>query len=221
MDDQRRTGFRYSDLHVGMAFRSPGRTITDADLVGFAGLTGDHSELHTSDVYAKNSQFGRRVAHGMLGLAYAHGLMWARTGELRETAVAFLGISDWRFIEPIFVGDTIFVNYQISELRDSTFYAKLMFDAQEVDARPSDAIALAVRFGSPIFVAEKVMDEAGFLPDAEEPEGGEAASPAKGKEGKPNKLETLRAALKEAVEREDYEKAAQLRDEIRNIEQRH
>jgi len=109
----------------------------------------------------------------------------------------------------------------ISELRDSTFYAKLMFDAQEVDARPSDAIALAVRFGSPIFVAEKVMDEAGFLPDAEEPEGGEAASPAKGKEGKPNKLETLRAALKEAVEREDYEKAAQLRDEIRNIEQRH
>ena len=54
-------------------------------LVAFAGLTGDYSELHTSDVYAKSSQFGRRVAHGMLGLAYAHGLMWARTGELRET----------------------------------------------------------------------------------------------------------------------------------------
>jgi acyl dehydratase len=128
MADQRRTGFRYSDLHVGMAFRSPGRTITDADLVGFAGLTGDYSELHTSDVYARNSQFGRRVAHGMLGLAYAHGLMWARTGELRETAVAFLGISDWKFIEPIFVGDTIFVNYRISELRDSK-------------SRPTQAIA--------------------------------------------------------------------------------
>ncbi len=119
MSDQRRSGLRYSDLHVGMAFRSPGRTITDADLVGFSGLTGDFSELHTSDVYARHSQFGRRVAHGLLGLTYAHGLMWPRTSELRETAIAFLGISDWKFIEPIFVGDTIFVNYRISELRDS------------------------------------------------------------------------------------------------------
>jgi acyl dehydratase len=117
--DGRRTSYRYVDLHVGMAFRSPGRTITDADLVGFAGLTGDYSELHTSEVYAKNSQFGRRVAHGLLGLAYAHGLMWARTGELRETAVAFLGINEWKFLGPIFVGDTIFVKYKISELRDS------------------------------------------------------------------------------------------------------
>jgi len=127
--DERRTGYRYADLHVGMAFRSPGRTITDADLVGFAGLTGDFSELHTSDVYAKNSQFGRKVAHGLLGLAYAHGLMWARTGELRETAVAFLGINEWKFLEPIFVGDTIFVNYRISELRDSK-------------SRPTQAIAV-------------------------------------------------------------------------------
>ena len=129
MVDERRTGYRYADLHVGMAFRSPGRTITDADLVGFAGLTGDYSELHTSEVYAKNSQFGRRVAHGLLGLAYAHGLMWARTGELRETAVAFLGINEWKFLGPIFVGETIFVNYQISELRDSK-------------SRPTQAIAV-------------------------------------------------------------------------------
>ena len=119
MEHQSKTGYRFADLHVGMTFRSPGRTITDADLVGFSGLTGDYSELHTSDVYAKNSQFGRRVAHGMMGLAYAHGLMWPRTGELRETAIAFLGISDWKFVGPIFVGDTIFVNYEISELRDS------------------------------------------------------------------------------------------------------
>jgi len=119
MGHSSRRGFSYGDLHVGMSFRSPGRTITDADLVAFAGLTGDYSELHTSDVYARNSQFGRRVAHGMLGLAYAHGLMWARTGELRDMAVAFLGISDWRFVGPIFVGDTIFVDYRIAELRDS------------------------------------------------------------------------------------------------------
>ena len=119
MSDERKFGYSYADLHVGMSFRSPGRTITDADVVAFAGLTGDYSELHTSDVYAKSSQFGRRVAHGMLGLAYAHGLMWPRTGELRETAVAFLGIADWRFVGPIFIGDTIFVNYRLAELRDS------------------------------------------------------------------------------------------------------
>ena len=119
MGHERGHGYAYADLSVGMAFRSPGRTITDADLVAFAGLTGDYSELHTSDVYAQNSAFGRRVAHGMLGLAYAHGLMWARTGELRDTAIAFLGIGDWRFVAPIFVGDTIFVDYRIAELRDS------------------------------------------------------------------------------------------------------
>ena len=114
-----RQGLLYEDLYVGMAFRSPGRTITDADVIGFAGLTGDYSEVHTSDVYAKASQFGRRIAHGMLGLAYAHGLMWPRTELLRATAIAFLGISDWRFVGPIFIGDTIFVNYAVAEMRDS------------------------------------------------------------------------------------------------------
>ncbi len=136
MADERRTGYRYEDLYVGMQFRSPGRTITDADLMAFAGLTGDFSELHTSDVYAKASQFGRRVAHGMLGLAYAHGLMWARTGELRETAIAFLGINEWKFVGPIFIGDTIFVNYQLASLRESRSrptQAIASFDVQVVD----------------------------------------------------------------------------------------
>ena len=136
MADERHTGYRYEDLYVGMQFRSPGRTITDADLMAFAGLTGDFSELHTSDVYAKASQFGRRVAHGMLGLAYAHGLMWARTGELRETAIAFLGINEWKFVGPIFIGDTIFVNYQLASLRESRSrptQAIASFDVQVVD----------------------------------------------------------------------------------------
>ena len=136
MTNERRLGYTYADLHVGMAFRSPGRTITDADIVSFAGLTGDYSELHTSEVYGRASEFGRRIAHGMLGLAYAHGLMWARTGELRETAIAFLGISDWKFVAPIFIGDTIFVNYRLAELRDSKTrptQAIATFDVELVD----------------------------------------------------------------------------------------
>lgn len=136
MGGQAKLGYTYDDLYVGMTFRSPGRTITDADLVGFSGLTGDYSELHTSDVYAAASQFGRRVAQGMLGLAYAHGLMWARTGELRETAIAFLGIQDWRFVGPIYIGDTLFVNYRLAELRDSKSkptQAIATFDVELVD----------------------------------------------------------------------------------------
>src|SRR4051812_26072527 len=152
MKDRSRLGYRYEDLFVGMRFRSPGRTILDADLIGFAGLTGDYSELHTSDVYAKASQFGRRVAHGMLGLAYAHGLMWARTGELRATAVAFLGINDWQFVGPIFVGDTIFVNYRIAELRDSkskpsqaiaTFDVEVVNQGEEVVQRGRKALLVS------------------------------------------------------------------------------
>jgi bifunctional DNase/RNase len=110
----------------------------------------------------------------------------------------------------------------ISELRDGTFYAKLSLDSQEIDARPSDAIALAVRFGVPIYVSDKVMDEAAFLPEAEESETPDAGgNPPKGKEVKLTKMEALRAQLKDSIEREDYERAAQLRDEIRKLEQRH
>ena len=65
----------------------------------------------------------------------------------------------------------------INELRDGTFYAKINLDSQEVDSRPSDAIALAVRYGVPIFVADEVMDEAAFLPEAENPESTEGEKP--------------------------------------------
>jgi bifunctional DNase/RNase len=116
--------------------------------------------------------------------------------------------------------DTELTEITISELKDGTFFAMLNFDNQEIDARPSDAIALAVRFGVPIFVAEKVMSEAAFLPETEDQERG-SSSPAKGGEVSLTKLEALRAQLNEAVEREDYERAAKLRDEIRKMEQQH
>lgn len=104
----------------------------------------------------------------------------------------------------------------ISDLRDGTFYAKITLDSQEIDARPSDAIALAVRFGVPIFVSDKVMEEAAFYPESEEREF--SGAHAKEKPQKLTKLEALRAQLQEAIEREDYEKAAKLRDEIRKLE---
>ena len=109
----------WEDLRVGLQFTSPTRTITEADVTMFAGLTGDYSELHTSEEFAAQTQYGRRVAHGLLGLSFAHGLMWPRTGAFRDIAIAFLGLSDWRFRGPIFLGDTVHVEYGVAEVRDS------------------------------------------------------------------------------------------------------
>jgi bifunctional DNase/RNase len=106
----------------------------------------------------------------------------------------------------------------INELRDGTFYARLSLDSQEIDSRPSDAIALAVRFGVPIFVADKVMDEAAFIPENEQtdmPPLSASASTDDAPKPKLSKLEQLRKQLNEAISKEDYEKAARLRDEIR------
>lgn len=107
----------------------------------------------------------------------------------------------------------------INELRDGTFYARINLDSQEIDSRPSDAIAIAVRYGVPIFVSDKVMEEASFIPENEDTdkttpgtEGEKEKSPVK-----MTKLEQLQHQLNEAIAKEDYEKAARLRDEIRKL----
>jgi hypothetical protein len=114
----------------------------------------------------------------------------------------------------------------IDDLRDGTFYAKLNIDSQQIDSRPSDAIALAVRYGAHIFVASAVMDEASFVPEEEDEEQqpeaqpGMTVKPKPEPKLKPSQLEQLHAQLKEAIEKENYEKAAALRDQIRKLEMR-
>jgi uncharacterized protein len=115
----------------------------------------------------------------------------------------------------------------IDDLREGTFYAKLNLDNQMIDSRPSDAIALAVRYGVHIYVAASVMDEAGFVPPEEEGDGEESnaklfkASDQQAPGGqKMTRLEQLNKQLSEAIEKENYEKAASLRDEIRKLELR-
>jgi bifunctional DNase/RNase len=106
----------------------------------------------------------------------------------------------------------------INELRDGTFYARLILDSLEIDSRPSDAIALAVRFGVPIFVSDRVMEEAAFLPESEE-EASTKQDPSKETRApRENRLEMLQAQLKEAIQNEDYEIAATLRDEIKKLQ---
>lgn len=117
----------------------------------------------------------------------------------------------------------------IDELRDGTFYAKLNLDNQQIDSRPSDAIALAVRYGVQIYVATSVMDEAAFVPEEEDEEQqqnpparqqAKQKPPEKQPVTKQSKLEQLHQQLKEAIEKENYERAAMLRDEIRKLEMR-
>jgi bifunctional DNase/RNase len=110
----------------------------------------------------------------------------------------------------------------INELRDGTFYAKLtiegLSDTQEIDSRPSDAIALAVRYGAPIFVGEEVLNEAGVVSEDEDEVVEEAVKEEATEIKKPlSKLEQLQSSLKDAIEKEDYEKAAKLRDDIRKL----
>ncbi|MEO6695048.1 MAG: bifunctional nuclease family protein [Ignavibacteria bacterium] len=128
----------------------------------------------------------------------------------------------------------------INELKDSTFFAKIKFDSssvEEMDARPSDAIAVALKFSAPIYVNTEIMDEVGFIPDYDEQvlpkQDGEyedsaaevsqeniKAKPVETKNlsNKEKKLLQLKNELEEAITKEDYEKAVQLRDEIKKME---
>lgn len=130
----------------------------------------------------------------------------------------------------------------INELRDSTFYAKIKLDTDdidEIDARPSDAIALSLKFNAPIYVAKDVMDEIGFIPKIEDDDedlsdiDGLDFTGADDKEteeenaeiedlldnlGKEEQLKKLNHALEDAVNNEEFEKAAELRDQIKNLE---
>ena len=108
----------------------------------------------------------------------------------------------------------------ITELKEGTFYARISLEERledDIDARPSDAIALAVRFGAPIFVAPPVLDEAGFVPEKEDDAGTlSTAEPAI--QTQEQKLEQLQNKLADAVSKEDYEEAARIRDELRRLQ---
>lgn len=114
----------------------------------------------------------------------------------------------------------------VDELRENTFYAKIIIEVsgltQEIDARPSDAIALAVRAQAPIFIADSVLEAAAFVPSDETEElDMPNLTPSTEKSNKPltkeAKLAALQSKLREAIESEEYERAAKLRDEIRNL----
>ena len=107
------------DFQQRPKFRSAGRTISEADLVQFAGMTGDYSPVHTDEEHCKSTAFGTRIGHGLLGLSVAQGLMW-RTGYTAGTGIASVAWQSWDFVAPIHIGDTVHVEWEIVEARPSS-----------------------------------------------------------------------------------------------------
>ena len=101
MGDPRRF---FDDIEIGEEYESPGRTVTETDIVLFAGLSGDYNVLHTDAEFMKSSIFGERIAHGLLGLAIQAGLFTRATPAY--ATLAFVGLR-WKFKGPIKIGDTI------------------------------------------------------------------------------------------------------------------
>ena len=109
----------WQDFEAGEVFESPARTVTEADIVNFTGLSWDVNPLHTDEESARSGPFGRRIAHGALGVAVATGLL-AQLGHLQGTALAMLGIDEWRFRQPFFAGDTVHIRITIESVRASS-----------------------------------------------------------------------------------------------------
>lgn len=106
----------FEDLPVGHTFETPARTVTEADVVAFSGLSWDVHALHTDAEHARTTPFGTRIAHGALVLSMAVGLR-ARTGHFDDTLLAFLEIRSWQFQSPVRIGDTIRVRNEVTEAR--------------------------------------------------------------------------------------------------------
>jgi acyl dehydratase len=113
MMDERRY---FDEIQVGEEYESPGRTVTEGDIVLFAGISGDYNTLHTDAEFMKQSIFGERIAHGLLGLAIQAGLFTRATRAY--ATLAFVGLR-WKFKGPIRIGDTIRLRATVSAKRET------------------------------------------------------------------------------------------------------
>lgn len=127
-------GWYYDDFKIGDEIATAGRTVTEADIINFAGLTGDWNPLHTDAEFAKNSLFKKRVAHGAFTFAIMTGLL-VRTGIIEETIYAFYGIDKLRLTKPVFIGDTLKVIAKVAEKEDKGNAGLVMLDSKVVNQR--------------------------------------------------------------------------------------
>jgi len=108
----------YEDLAVGEEYESPGRTITETDIVNFAALSGDWSAVHSDEEYCKNSPYKTRIAHGLLGLALTEGLKQRIPDFVNVRYMASL-YWNYKFSGPILIGDTLRVRVKVASKRET------------------------------------------------------------------------------------------------------
>ncbi|HEX3147805.1 MAG TPA: MaoC/PaaZ C-terminal domain-containing protein [Gemmataceae bacterium] len=102
----------FDDVEIGQEWESSGRTITEADVVNFAGVSGDFNPIHMDHEFAKTTPFRRPIAHGLLVFAVGSGL-GVSCPSMRT--MAFLQVREWNFKEPLFIGDTIKLRSRVLE----------------------------------------------------------------------------------------------------------
>jgi len=122
------------DFEVGMTFETPMRTVTEADVVAFAGVSGDFNPLHTDEEFAKNGPFGRRIGHGVLTLAILTGL-WDRLGFLTGSVDAFYGIDKLRFTRPVFFGDSLRATVRVVDKKERETNGMIVFSNEVINQR--------------------------------------------------------------------------------------
>ncbi len=113
---QRSTGLYFEEFELGDSVVSPGRTITEADIVQFAMLSGDWNQIHTDAEYSKEQMTGERIAHGLLVLSAATGLA-TRLGFMEDTVIAFMSL-EWEFRQVVKIGDTIRVKATVADKKE-------------------------------------------------------------------------------------------------------
>ncbi len=106
----------FEEYEIGQRWVTPGRTVTEADVVNFAGLSADFFPLHVDKEYAATTRFGQRIAHGFLVMSMATGMVPADY----EKVEALYGIDKMRFLRPVFIGDTIHVEMEVIGLKERT-----------------------------------------------------------------------------------------------------
>ncbi len=108
----------WDDFEPGAEWATQGRTVTEADVVAFACLSGDFNPLHVDAEFARGTPFGERIAHGLLGLSIGSGLT-SRLGIIEGTTIAFLGL-EWAFKGVVRLGDTITVRLRVEDKRETS-----------------------------------------------------------------------------------------------------
>lgn len=138
----------FEDWTLGERLSTHGRTVTEADIVNFAGITGDINPLHLDAVYAAGTRYGQRLPHGQLLFVLALGLAERVIAPLfHDSIVAFAGVDRLRFIRPVFIGDTIRLERRVHALepRDAAT-GMLVFDDQVLKQDGAVAIAFQPRY---------------------------------------------------------------------------